>query len=74
MEFIIDAEFRDLIPPLTEEEYQGLEKNLLENGFNPAFPILVWKGQNIIVDGHNRYSICVKHNLHIWNTSCVHQL
>lgn len=63
IELKIDPEFRDLIPPLTEEEYQGLEKNLLENGFNPAFPILVWKGQNIIVDGHNRYSICLKHNL-----------
>lgn len=59
----IDPEFRDLIPPLTEEEYKGLEENILLNGFNPAFPIIVWKGQEIIVDGHNRHSICIAHSI-----------
>jgi len=63
MDLIIDPEFRDLIPPLTEEEYNSLEENLLTNGFNPAFPVIVWKGQNIIVDGHNRYGICQKHGI-----------
>jgi hypothetical protein len=59
----IDPEFRDIIPPLTEEEYSGLEENLLTNGFNPAFPIILWKGHDVIVDGHNRYGICQKHNI-----------
>jgi len=63
MELKIDNEFRDLIPPLTEEEYKGLEENLLTNGFNPAFPVIVWKGQEIIIDGHNRYGICQKHGI-----------
>ena len=63
MELKIDNEFRDLIPPLTEEEYSGLESAIVENGFNPAYPIITWKGQDIIVDGHNRYSICTKHNI-----------
>lgn len=59
----IDPEFRDLIPPLMAAEYQGLESSIVENGFNPAFPIIIWKSQNIIVDGHNRYSVCTKHNI-----------
>jgi hypothetical protein len=63
MDLIIDSEFRDLIPPLMVGEYRGLESSIVENGFNPAFPIIVWKGQNIIVDGHNRYDICQKHGL-----------
>ena len=63
MELIIDPEFRDLIPPLTEEEYKGLEESLLADGFDETLPIIIWKGQGIIVDGHNRYGICQKHNI-----------
>lgn len=60
MSIIIDEEFKDLIAPLTEEEYKSLESNLLENGFNPAYPVIIWKGHDILVDGHNRYGICQK--------------
>lgn len=63
VELIIDPEFRDLIPPLTGEEYQALEKSLIENGFNPAFRIIVWKDQNIVIDGHNRLGICQRNNI-----------
>ena len=63
LELKIDNEFRDLIPPLTDEEYSSLESAIVENGFNPAYPIIIWKGQDIIVDGHNRYSVCSKHNI-----------
>lgn len=57
----IDPELRDLLPPLTDEEYKKLEKNILENGFDKNFPIMEWNG--FIVDGHNRYNICKKHNI-----------
>lgn len=63
MEIVIDPEFRDLIPTLSEEELNGLEKSIVENGFNPAFPLIIWKGHNILVEGHNRYAICRKHNI-----------
>jgi hypothetical protein len=33
----------------------------VENGFNPAFPVIIWN--NTLIDGHNRYSICQKHNI-----------
>ncbi|MHB8102210.1 MAG: ParB N-terminal domain-containing protein [Methanosarcina sp.] len=61
MELHIDTEYEELIPPLTSEEFKGLEDNILENGFNPAFPIVTWN--NTIVDGHNRYNVCNKHGI-----------
>ena len=60
-ELIIDPELKDLLPPLTDEEYKQLEKNIVENGFDRNFPIMEWHGY--IADGHNRYSICRKHNI-----------
>lgn len=60
-ELKIDPELRDLLPPLTNDEYKQLEKNIVENGFDKNFPIMEWRG--FIVDGHNRYSICQKHNI-----------
>lgn len=60
-ELKIDPELKDLLPPLTDEEYKQLEKNILENGFDRNFPIMEWHG--FIADGHNRYSICKKHNI-----------
>lgn len=60
-ELKIDPELRDLLPPLTNEEYKQLEKNIVENGFDRNFPIMEWQG--FIVDGHNRYDICKKHNI-----------
>ena len=60
-ELKIDPELKDLLPPLTNEEYKQLEKNIKENGFDRNFPIMEWHGY--IADGHNRYSICKKHNI-----------
>lgn len=60
-ELKIDPELRDLLPPLTSEEYKQLEKNIVDNGFDGNFPIMEWQG--FIVDGHNRYDICRKHNI-----------
>ena len=59
-ELKIDPELRDLLPPLTDEEYKQLE-NIVENGFDKNFPIMEWHGY--IVDGHNRYKICKDHNI-----------
>ena len=58
MELRIDPEFEGKIPPLTAEEFQQLENNILADGV-VINPIIVWDG--IIVDGHNRYRIVNKH-------------
>ena len=59
-EYRIDPELQSVMPELTEEEKAELEKSLLQDGFKGA-PIIVWG--DIIIDGHNRYSVCKKHNI-----------
>ncbi len=72
--YIVD-ELRDLIPPLQEEEYKQLEKNILAEGCREA--LMVWETTKnnvdttltdtstvyVLVDGHNRYGICQKHQI-----------
>lgn len=55
----IDPDFQKLIPPMSPDEYKGLEENLIANGCEDA--LVVWNGT--IVDGHNRYKICHQHNI-----------
>lgn len=55
----IDSEYKNLIRPLSREEYAQLEANLVLDGCRD--PIITWNGT--IVDGHNRYEIC--NRLHI---------
>ena len=56
----VDPEFKALMPPLTQEEYQQLEQNILtRRKCNDA--ILLWNGT--IVDGFNRFCICVTHGI-----------
>ena len=56
----IDPEFQNKIPPLTEAEFKQLEENILEAG-RIYEPLVVWEQTGIIVDGHNRYKILLKH-------------
>jgi N6-adenosine-specific RNA methylase IME4 len=55
----IKKEFKDLIPPLTNEEFKQLENNCLEEGIRET--ILTWNG--FIIDGHNRFEIATRWNL-----------
>ena len=57
MQLIINKELKNILPPLSEEEYAGLEADILENGC--LSPLIVW-GETI-VDGFIRYAICQKH-------------
>lgn len=59
-ELKIDPELRDLLPHLPKEKFEGLEKMILEEGYDGT-PILIWNGY--IVDGHHRYKIFKKHNI-----------
>lgn len=70
-DLIIDKEFEELLPVLTPEEFNRLEKSVVKNGM--LDPIKVWEesdtGKYIIIDGHNRYKILKKNNLDCsnWN-------
>jgi len=56
----VNPNFKDLIPPLSEDELKGLEESILAHG-GCRDTIKVWR--NTILDGHNRYAICQKHGL-----------
>lgn len=60
-EIIIDPEFEKLIPPLKPEEIDRLHLSLEADGC--LSPLIVWKGQNILLDGHNRYKYCIAHDI-----------
>jgi ParB family chromosome partitioning protein len=59
MQITIDPEFKALIPPLAPEELAQLENNILAEGCRD--PLVTWRG--ILIDGHNRFTICSKHGL-----------
>ena len=60
-EIIIDPEFKKLIPPLTPEERKDLEGSLIADGC--ISPLVVWHGHDILLDGHNRHELCLKHDI-----------
>ncbi len=53
-------EFAELLPPLTEEQQQALEADILQNG---CYSPIITDTELHIVDGHNRQRICEEHNL-----------
>jgi len=55
-ELKIDTGFKRLIPPLSAEELEQLEQNIIRDGCRE--PICVWN--DTILDGHNRYEICTR--------------
>jgi hypothetical protein len=55
----INPQLSNLIPALTPDEYQNLEKSIINDGCRDA--LILW--DSTIVDGHNRYEICTKHSL-----------
>lgn len=60
MELIIDSELQEFFPKLSENELTLLEENIKLGTIEPR--LLVWKGKNIIIDGHNTYQICERLN------------
>ena len=60
----IDPEFRAIIPPLSAEELQQLEANLILDGCRD--PLVVWAVEGsgapvrTLLDGHNRHEICTR--------------
>ena len=62
MSIYVNKELRGLIPPLSEEEFEQLEKNVVEEGIRD--PLVVWKqpdGHDMLIDGHNRFFISTHH-------------
>ena len=59
MNITINDELRAFVDPLTDIEYAALERSLLAEGCRDA--LVLWG--DVLIDGHNRYEICRKHNI-----------
>lgn len=53
-------ELAGLLPPLTGEQLAALEADLLKNG---CYSPIIVNEDTVIVDGHNRQSLCEKHGI-----------
>ena len=54
------AEMAELLPPLGGEQLAALEQDLLRNG---CYSPIIVNEDLVIVDGHNRQSLCEKHGI-----------
>lgn len=76
MDFIILDELRQLIPPLSVDEFEQLEANCLNDGIRDKFIIGEFPCENtgelinVLIDGHNRYQISEKHGL-VYGTTTI---
>lgn len=59
MNIVVNEGLKAYIDPLTPEEHEALERSLLSEGCRDA--LVLWG--DVLVDGHNRYGICQKHNI-----------
>ena len=57
---VILPEMAELLPPLSAEQSAALEEDLLRNG---CYSPVIVNEDMVIVDGHNRQSLCEKHGL-----------
>lgn len=62
MDLKIDPDISGCQRKLTADEFDQLEKNILEDG-KILDSIVVWKSENVIIDGENRYLVAKKHKL-----------
>lgn len=56
----IDPEFRDKIPPMPVEDFEGLKADILRDGY-VRDPLVVWDEENILLDGHHRWKVIQEH-------------
>lgn len=56
----INVDFENLIPKLTTEQFTRLEENMVGEG-RARNPLVIWKGHDILTDGHNRLRVLKAH-------------
>lgn len=61
VELKISEALASFLPIQDDAKNAELEQNILVHGI--LDPIKVWKGQDVIVDGHRRYAVAKKHDL-----------
>jgi ParB-like chromosome segregation protein Spo0J len=46
----------DTIFPIAADTLDSIQQDMTTNGFDQVFPIIVWDGKNVVVDGHTRFA------------------
>lgn len=54
--FRIDEEFKNKIPAMPKEDFEGLKADIVADGY-VRDPLVVWEEENTLVDGHHRWQI-----------------
>lgn len=57
---VVLPEMAELLPPLSAEQLDALEADILKNG---CYSPVIVNEDMVIVDGHNRQALCEKHDL-----------
>ena len=57
---VVLPEMAELLPPLSEEQLDALETDLKKNG---CYTSIIVNEDLVVIDGHNRKSLCDKHGL-----------
>ena len=57
---VILPEMSELLPPLSAEQLDALEADLIKNG---CYSPIIVNEDMVIIDGHNRQALCEKHDL-----------
>ena len=57
---VILPEMAELLPPLSAEQLDALEADLIKNG---CYAPIIVNEDMVIIDGHNRQALCEKHDL-----------
>ena len=60
-DILVDEELCGLIPPLSPEERDTLEANVLRDGC--LDPLIVWREEQLLLDGHHRKVICDRYGI-----------
>ena len=55
----VNSNYERLIPPLSAEELAGLATSIIAEGCRDSLIV----NNGVLLDGHNRYRICIEHNI-----------
>ncbi len=57
---LITQEPFSAIFPIQEKVLDAIITTMVKSGFDPAYPIIVWKDKNIVIDGHTRLAAAIE--------------
>jgi ParB-like chromosome segregation protein Spo0J len=64
---VSNKQYELLLPPMADEDYERLKSSIKTEGVRD--PVIIWEGQNVLIDGYNRISAC--HDLDIRSVPAI---